>query len=83
MTPISDLRIIARAAPSRDPRRAPHHQDAPPMTGPDPSQPGARGPRHSRSRAATPSIARLRSPGTPKTDALGSAIVGPARTLSP
>jgi len=83
MTPISDLRIIARAAPSRDPRRSRHDQDELPMARPDPSRPVARGALHSRSPAATPSIARLRSPAPPKTDAFGRAIVGPPRTLSP
>jgi hypothetical protein len=83
MTPIFELRIIARAAPSRDPRPARHDQDASPMTWPDPAQPVTRGPLHSGSPAATPSIARLRSPAPPRTDALGRAIVGPPRTLSP
>ncbi len=83
MTPTSDLRIIARAAPSRDPRRARHDQDAPPMTWPDPSQPVARAPLHPRSRVAIPPIARLRFHATPRTDAAGRVIVGPQRTLSP
>lgn len=83
MTPTRALRILARAAPPRDRRRARHDPDAPPITRADQSRPIACGPPHPRRRAAIPLIAQPRLPATPKTDAPGGAIVGPPHTLSP
>jgi hypothetical protein len=83
MTTTPNLRISARAAPSREPHHARHEPKAPAVTRTNLCRPAQCGPLHLHSRAAIPPIDPLPSPATFGADAPGRAIVRPQRTLSP